>query len=63
MDPIDELKESIKETAKQLGVAQRALQTARIGEAEKEWIKQQLDTATKQITSLNNAITHFSAKR
>ena len=63
MDPIDELKESIKETAKQLGVAQRALQAARIGEAEKEWIKQQLETATKQVTALTNAITHFSAKR
>ena len=63
MDPIDELKEGIKEAAKNLGAAQRALQEARIGDAEKEWLKHQMDMATRQVAALNNAIAHFSAKR
>ncbi|HVM60486.1 MAG TPA: hypothetical protein VMV72_06415 [Verrucomicrobiae bacterium] len=63
MDPIDELKQSIKEAVNNLATAQRALQAARMGEAEKEWLKQQLDTATRQVTSLNNGVAHFSPKR
>ncbi len=63
MDPIDELKQGIKEAAKNLGAAQKALQEAQIGDAEKEWLKHQMDMATKQVAALNNAITHFTAKR
>jgi hypothetical protein len=63
MDPIDELKEGIREAAKNLGVAQRALQEARIGDAEKEWLNHQMDMASKQVAALNNAIAHFTAKR
>ena len=62
MDPIDELKQSIKEAAKNLDAAQKALQEARMGEAEKEWLKHQLDMATKQVAALNNAIAHFSVR-
>ncbi len=62
MDPIDELKEGIKEAAKNLDAAQKALQEARIGDAEKEWLKHQMDMATKQIAALNNAIAHFSVR-
>ena len=62
MDPIDELKEGIKEAAKNLGEAQRALQEARIGDAEKEWLKHQLDMVTKQVAALNDAIAHFSRR-
>ena len=63
MDPIDELKEGTREAAKNLGVAQRALQEARIGDAEKEWLNHQMDMASKQVAALNNAIAHFTAKR
>jgi hypothetical protein len=63
MDPIDELKEGIREAAKNLAAAQKALQEARIGDAEKEWLKHQMDMATKQVPALNNAIAHFSARR
>jgi hypothetical protein len=63
MDPIDELKESIKEAAKNLGTAQRALQEARIGDAEKEWLRQLIDTATRQVAALNKAVALYSAKR
>jgi hypothetical protein len=62
MDPIDELKEAIKEAAKNLGAAQRALQEARIGDAEKEWLRHEVETVTKKVASLDSAIAHFSAK-
>ena len=63
MDPIDELKESIKEAAKNLGAAQRALQEARVGEAEKEWLKHELDSVTKKVAALEKTVAYFSAKR
>ncbi|MGD1017701.1 MAG: hypothetical protein ABSA12_00130 [Verrucomicrobiia bacterium] len=62
MDPIDELKQSIKEAAKNLDAAQKALQEARMGDAEKDWLRHQMDMATKQVAALNNAIAHFSAR-
>jgi len=63
VDPIDELKQGIKEAAKNLGAAQRALQAARMGDAEKEWLKHEVDIVTKKVAALDNAIAHFSAKR
>jgi hypothetical protein len=63
MDPIDQLKQGIKDAATNLGTAQRALQEARIGDGEKEWLKQLIDTATRHVAALNNAVAHYSAKR
>lgn len=63
MDPIDDLKEGIKEASKNLGTAQRALQEARIGEAEKEWLKHELDSVTKKVAALEKSLAYISAKR
>ena len=63
MDPIDQLKQGIKEAATNLGTAQRALQEAQIDDAEKEWLKHQMDMATKQVAALANTLEHFSARR
>jgi hypothetical protein len=63
MDPIDELKQAAKEAAKNLGAAQRALQEAKIGDAEKDWLKHLIDTATRHVAALNNAAAHFPGKR